>query len=123
MALCAVSSQPRLHLKILALINAVTSREAIVDKKRITKVDPKAQLHDFPKRGAAPVVFMFQPTKFERVPTERLDEWEELMRRFVGIKPDVFNRGSVAGIATRSVCDGGGDDSGFDDSDVEAGAF
>jgi hypothetical protein len=32
-----------------------------------------------------PAVFMFQPTEFEDVPVERLDEWEKDLREFVGL--------------------------------------
>ncbi|MFE7650195.1 hypothetical protein [Streptomyces phaeoluteigriseus] len=34
---------------------------------------------------ATPAVFMFQPTEFEDVPVERLDEWEQDLREYVGL--------------------------------------
>ena len=40
-------------------------------------------------RAPQPVVFMFQPTRFEIVPNERLEEWEKLLRQNVGLHADL----------------------------------
>lgn len=34
---------------------------------------------------ATPAVFMFQPTEFEDVPVDGLDEWEKDLREYVGL--------------------------------------
>ena len=45
------------------------------------------EIQDFSRHS--PLVFMFQPTKYVVVPNERLAEWEALMVKRVGIKPDL----------------------------------
>ena len=41
------------------------------------------------ERGDGPLVFMLQPTHYEVVGNERLDEWETLLRDRVGIADGV----------------------------------
>ena len=47
-----------------------------------------------------PAVFMFQPTEFEDVPVDRLDEWENDLRESVGL--DLEDAALKPGGATRS---------------------
>ncbi|MCX4734293.1 hypothetical protein [Streptomyces sp. NBC_01363] len=47
-----------------------------------------------------PSVYMFQPTEFEDVPVERLDEWEKDLREFVGIEATL----PAAATGTTSKC-------------------
>ncbi len=36
-------------------------------------------------QGSKPTVFMWQPTRFELVPSDRLHEWEQQIRDLVGL--------------------------------------
>lgn len=56
---------------------------------------PSKKTSDTPKRKKwptlpkQPVVFMFQPTEYEVVPSERLAEWESTMRKNVGFPAEL----------------------------------
>jgi hypothetical protein len=58
----------------------------------------------WPTRPKQPVVFMFQPTEYEVVPSERLSEWESLMRKNVGFPAELVKSMSRAGTPCISFC-------------------
>jgi hypothetical protein len=60
----------------------------VVAKTRVPKL---TNAKPFPKKG--PIVFAFQPTKYEIVTGKRLAEWERLMEERVGIKVSVRDIG------------------------------
>jgi hypothetical protein len=58
----------------------------------------------WPKSPKQPLVFHFQPTGYQVVPPERLGEWEEAMRKRVGLSAGVV-KGLAAGGGTLSFSD------------------
>jgi hypothetical protein len=61
--------------------------------------------------GARPVAYMFQPTGYQVVPPERLQEWEQMMTERVGLTPsldDPEGRQRSALPTVSFCCEGGG---------------
>ena len=58
----------------------------------------------WPARPKEPVVFMFQPTEYEVVPSERLSEWEQMMRKSVGFSEKLVSALSRGGTPCISFC-------------------
>jgi hypothetical protein len=67
--------------------------------------------------GRRPSVFMFQPSRFERVGSDRLSEWEDVVRNEVGLPASRFDAGAVSNSGTLSVSL---PDECMDDSDYES---
>ncbi len=57
-------------------------------------------------RSLQPVVFMFQPTRFEIVTADKLNEWETLLRERVGMRlpVDMSAAGGDSGTCCASYC-------------------
>jgi hypothetical protein len=63
--------------------------------------------------GARPIAYMFQPTGYQIVPPERLQEWEQMMTERVGlvpsrddVDPDARQRPVLPSVSF--CCEGGG---------------
>jgi hypothetical protein len=67
--------------------------------------------------GRRPSVFMFQPARFERVVSDRLSEWEDVVRKEVGLPVSGLDAGAVSNSGTWSVSL---PDECMDDSDYES---
>jgi hypothetical protein len=63
---------------------------------------PEGAPTEFP-RGPIPAVFHFQPTRYEVVTGERLEEWERLMRQRVGLPVENLRLRALPSI---SFCEG-----------------
>jgi hypothetical protein len=68
--------------------------------------DAQEALREF-QRAPRPAVFMFQPTRFEVVTGERIEEWERLLRDRVGLSGLRVDESTARGVRTESWCDGG----------------
>jgi hypothetical protein len=54
------------------------------------------------EEGPAPTIFLHQPSRFAFVPSDRLSEWERLVRERVGLPISGCNRQEAANSATLS---------------------
>jgi hypothetical protein len=81
------------------------------DADNMSQKESKSRLKEISKEEV-PVVFMFQPTKYFEVPSDRLQEWEKLLKERIGIPESVkFSLpNNVRGCVTCSPC---ADDSGY----------
>lgn len=64
-------------------------------------------------QGRRPTVFMWQPIRFELVPSERLHEWETLIREEIGLPVAAVRRGGGSATLSATLPDDCMDDSDY----------
>ncbi len=73
-------------------------------RKAMADQNPEGAPTEIP-RGPIPTVFHFQPTRYEVVTGDRLEEWERLMRQRVGLPVEDLRTTALTALPSISYCD------------------